>query len=327
MALVNNLRQLYLTFDTEDFISDISFQGLLVLLNQLHKHEIKALFFISGHMAERLFEFPKIVDLLEEHRIGYHSSSHSVHPTVFEFTDVASYEEAYEESLSRETSHVNPLTGAIEGKGGINSVRKCFPNNKVNAFRAPGFCWSPPHLEALRDLGIEYDFSTNISRSPFNHRGLTFYPYPTVGDWKGSSADYRLLLLSIQKNKHTVACLHPSLFVNQYEWDSIYWKNNPQLLIPPTPREPQQIKSLFKKFDWLLMGLRAFNSMQIIEIAPNLLKSNRVLTFNADMVDLYYEHSARWCKKFFNYYPRFINSQFHTFFGTRSLKTKKPCLV
>ena len=63
--------------------------------------------------------YPELLDLLEKHEIGYHSSSHSVHPTIFEFTDVAKYDKAYQTSILRETSHINPLTGKIEGSGGI----------------------------------------------------------------------------------------------------------------------------------------------------------------------------------------------------------------
>ncbi len=81
-------------------------------------------------MAEKLSDFPDTVELLSEHQIGYHSSSHSIHPTLFEFTDVESYEEAYQTSLIRETAHINPLTGEIEGSGGIQALQGFSPKNK-----------------------------------------------------------------------------------------------------------------------------------------------------------------------------------------------------
>lgn len=84
-------------------------------------------------MAEKLENFPNIVQLLNEHEIGYHSSSHSVRPTIFEFTDIQDYEKAYQISLERETSHINPLTGKIEGKGGIHSVKNLFPKKQIIA--------------------------------------------------------------------------------------------------------------------------------------------------------------------------------------------------
>ncbi len=80
--------KLFLTFDTEDLISENSVQGLKRLLEALKKYGMTALFFITGNMAEKLSDFPETIDLLDEHQIGYHSSSHSVHPNIFEFTDV-----------------------------------------------------------------------------------------------------------------------------------------------------------------------------------------------------------------------------------------------
>ena len=158
-----HLRELFLTFDVEDFISDNSIWILQRILEDLKRYNLISLFFITGHMAEKLQNFPAIVDLLGDHMIGYHSSSHSVHPTIFEFTDIADYQTAYEISLQRETAHINPVCGRIEGRGGILALKSLFPRKDIKAFRAPGNCWSPPHLECLRDLGIEYDFQCKSS--------------------------------------------------------------------------------------------------------------------------------------------------------------------
>ena len=144
-------------------------------------------------MAERLEGHAGITSLLEEHEIGFHSSSHSVHPTIFEYTDVASYEKAYEIALVRETSHINPLNGQMEGKGGIFAVRSILGDKEIVAYRAPGFCWSPPHTEALRDLGVKFDFSSILAPTPVFYKGLTFYQssYGAIHDltlgvqWKG----------------------------------------------------------------------------------------------------------------------------------------------
>ena len=79
------MHSFFLTFDTEDFISENSVPGLHKILELLKKHELIGLFFITGNMAEKLSTFQNL-NLLSEHQIGYHSSSHSIHPTLFEFT-------------------------------------------------------------------------------------------------------------------------------------------------------------------------------------------------------------------------------------------------
>jgi peptidoglycan/xylan/chitin deacetylase (PgdA/CDA1 family) len=308
------MRQFVLTFDTEDFISQNSFTGLLDLLKRLKKHNHRGLFFITGHMAEKLAEHPEVLEFLKDHEIGYHSSSHSVHPTIFEFTDMESYSEAHKISMLRETSHINPLTGVPEGAGGIYAVRKLFPSKEVASFRAPGFCWSPPHLEALRDLGVKYDFSTNISKEPFSHKGITFYPYPHIGDWRSTFADYRIFWLSAIRDKFNVACLHPSLLVNQTEWDSIFWKENPSQITYVPARSESDIKSIQKNIDSLLSHLSFLEKTTIASTNPLLKKSDKTLTFTKEDAARFYEFCVRWPHRYFDYEPKYLRSHFERFF-------------
>ena len=263
-----------MTFDTEDFISENSVPGLHNLLELLKKHELPALFFITGHMAEKLANFPATVDLLSEHQIGYHSSSHSVHPTIFEFTDVKSYEEAYQNSLTRETSHINPLTGAIEGSGGIHVLRALFPKKQIVSFRAPGYCWTPPHLDALKTLGITYDFSTDISIEPINYHGITFYPFTILTtNWNGRIGEHLRLQRLTLIREVSVLTIHPRTMVNQLEWDLIYYpkfnkcKLNPTNLVRLPARTPNEVTSIFRKFDLLLRHLETLQKMHLLKVA------------------------------------------------------------
>lgn len=311
---IKSMHELLLTFDTEDFICDRSIRCLRLILERLKKYDLNALFFISGHMAEKLANYPTIIDLLKEHEIGYHSSSHSVHPTIFEFTDTESYENAYKISLIRETSHINPLTGEIEGKGGIFALQYLFPNKEMVSYRAPGFCWSPPHTEALRDLGIKFDFSTNFSPVPVYHKGLTFYPYPTIYDWHGKLSDYRLFCKSILKRDIIVALFHPDFFVNQNHWDSIFWNEQPKQLTPPRARRIQEFKTLFRSFDLFLKQIKQIEKMNLLNIKIKLKNSEKKLDITKNCVEKIYEHSVRWPKQFFNYTPTYLRNHFFRFF-------------
>lgn len=308
------MRKLFLTFDTEDFISDNSILILQKILESLKKYNLKALFFITGHMAEKIRNFPLIVDLLDEHQIGYHSSSHSVHPTIFEFTDIKDYEEAYQISLQRETAHVNPLTGEVEGRGGVYALRDLFPKKQITAFRAPGHCWSPPHLEALKSLGIKYDFSTNVSFMPISYKGITFYPYPIIGHWQGKLSEYRVLLISLLKRETAVVTIHPSLLVNKHEWDSIYWKSNPKKLSQPPARSPKEAISLFRRFDLLLRQIANLQKTHLIEVTSNFERACRKLNVTKTDVEKCYQRSIKWAIRLHNYEPKFLRSHFFRFF-------------
>lgn len=310
------MRKLFLTFDTEDFISDNSILALQQVLESLKRHDLEALFFITGHMAERLQNFPIIVDLLSEHQIGYHSSSHSVHPTIFEFTDVKDYEEAFQVSLQRETAHINPSTGEIEGRGGIHALEELFGGKQILAFRAPGLCWTPPHLEALKSLGIEYDFSARALPSlPANYKNITFYPPPIFAHWQGRLSDYRNLSVNLLKHGVCVVSFHPSLLVNQTEWDLIFKGFNPKELVKPHARDPEEIEYLMHRFDLLLRQVKDLQRMHMVKATPRLERSRKNMRLSRVDVENCYRMSMRWHLSKNNAH-RFLHNHFLRFFET-----------
>lgn len=307
------MRKLYLTFDTEDFISEQSVWVLQRILEALKRYDLEAIFFITGHMAEELQKFDRVVDMLNEHQIGYHSSSHSVHPTIFEFTDLESYEQAYSVSLRRETAHINPLTGEIEGEGGILTLERLFHKKQIKLFRAPGHCWTPPHLEALRTLGVTFDFSTNLHSTPVNFKDLTFYPYPIMGHWQGKISDYQTLLISFLRRGLAILTIHPSLLVNKNEWDSIYFVSNPKELSPPHNRNLGEVRCLLRNFNLLLNQIAQLRKLQVVDTTPKLEKPNNSLIVSKIDVERCYQKSVRWALKQ-RYKPKFLLRHFFRFF-------------
>jgi peptidoglycan/xylan/chitin deacetylase (PgdA/CDA1 family) len=305
-----------LTFDVEDFINPNALGALRRILQILQKYELKAIFFITGHMAEKLSDCPQIVSMLKNHKIGYHSSSHSVRPTIPEYTDLKSYKKAYEISIQREASHINPITGKPEKEGGIYILQDLFRPKTIQAFRAPGMCWTPPHLQALKSLGIKYDFSTNLTYSePVSCKGLTFYPYTVIQQWKGTTSDHECLLSSILQQKVTIFDLHPTLFVNQIEWDSIYYKGNPKALLTVPKRSAKETEHLFYRFELLIKRIDFLRKIKLIETNPSFDASNKKLNICKELIDKYYETSMQWSIKRFNYHPKYIKNHFYEFFS------------
>lgn len=314
-----------MTFDTEDFISENSVPGLHNILELLKKYELPGLFFITGNMAEKLSNFPETVDLLSEHQIGYHSSSHSVHPLLFEFTDVESYEEAYQTSLIRETAHINPLTGEIEGSGGIHALQALFPKKQIVAFRAPGYCWTPPHLDAMKTLGITHDFSTNISIDPIGFRGITFYPFTILlANWQGGIREHSYVQRLTLKREISVLTIHPSTMINQLDWDLIYYpkydnfKLNPTNFAQPPARSPADVLSKYRRFDLLLRHLTTLQKMHLLKVTPELKTTNKTLCPTSIDVAKCYKLSIKWAEGF-EYKPKFLYDHFIQFFKINSL--------
>jgi peptidoglycan/xylan/chitin deacetylase (PgdA/CDA1 family) len=312
---VERIHKLTMTFDVEDFINQNAIFALGRILLMLNKYRLRSIFFVTGHMAEKLGHFPEILSLLREHEIGFHSSSHSVRPTIPEYADTESYEKAYEISRLRETSHVNPLTGKVEGEGGIYALQDIFRPKRIISFRAPGMSWTPPHLEALRDLGVEFDFSSSISLSEtFKYRGMNFYPYTFIQHWEGMQLDYKSLVSALLKRKIAVFDLHPTLCVNQRMWDSIYHRGNPESLTRVPERAPKEADKLFRRFELFLRQILFLQKLKLIRIDSELNMSTRDLTLSKNRIRVLYEESMRWPKRYFNFTPRFAYGHFQEFF-------------
>jgi hypothetical protein len=306
-------RKVFLTFDVEDFINDRSIKALHFILKILDENRLKAIFFITGHMAEKLAGYKEIVDMVSEHEIGYHSSSHSVRPTILEYTDVEDYEEARLESLKRETSHINPLTGKIEGEGGIHFLRELFPNIAIKAFRAPDYCWSPPHLEALKELGIEYDFSAKLSSEPVRHKGITFYPYPICHDWTGRNV-YIELLHSVLCRRFTVLNFHHWHFVNSKAWNWFYRRRNPKKLQTVEPLSPWLVQNRLTTFKLFLKKIQRLRKIKAVEVTPELKRS--LVSVDADepyATEICREVSS-WFKTYYRYEVKFLCNHVRKFF-------------
>ena len=282
---------------------------MYAILKLLKKFELSAILFLTGHVAEKIAFFPKILDLLQNHEIGYHSTCHSVRPNLFEYTDLENYHDAYVASLERETAHINPLSGEIEGRGGIEVLKDLFPQKSIEAFRAPGFSWSPPHLEALADLGIKYDFSTNLSRTPIHYKGITFFPLPILIDWgKDIPNYYRHLLHSIWTEKTTVLDFHPNLIVNQRYWDLFLPESAPQ-------KTTMQMKYSLLKFKILFRTIKFLRMTKSIETIPRLEKSRVELEASKINVDTVFKMIISWPISQFKYKPVFLRSHLLKFFS------------
>ena len=314
------LHRLLLTFDVEDFINERSFEALHVIIELLKKYDLRALFFVTGHMAERLKLLPIIQRSLGIHEIGFHSSAHSVHPTIFEYCDIEEYDNAYSMSLRRETSRINPISGEIEGAGGLQTLKSLFSSNNIQAYRAPGFCCPPPNLEAMATLGLKHDFSWNLSRVPVAFRDVTFYPRPVFRDCetallvgKPKVTCWGRFLRSVFMERTTVLNFHPSILVNKDHWDSLYHKGNPQELRRASPRSISQIRTMYANLERLLSLISKLRKLRIVDSSPDLSTSRTHLNTDDIDIDQVASGLASWPRTFFAYEPKYLKSQIYRF--------------
>lgn len=312
------LREVLLTFDVEgpprreDFIEPEILRVLYHLLTLLKKHDLRALFFVTGSVAENLVSYPMILELLRSHEIGYHSSSHSVKPRIFEYTDVESYGEAVEVSMERESSSIDLLTGDIVGKGGILALREIFPEKKIDSFRAPFLCWSPPHLEALGKLGFHFDFSADVCIIPSLHRGITFMPCSTPID--SMFHDFDVIFKRMLNEKLVVLLAHPSQIVFK-STSPLHQHNNPFDPIQIERRSQIATRTELLKWKLFLSGLCRLQKRRIIKVNSSLEASEKPLDLEKVDVTKVYETSLRAPKKIYGSKPKFLLSHFYHFLG------------
>jgi len=318
------LKDVLLTFDVEgphqreDFINGEVLTALYDVLKLLKKYDLKGLFFITGSVAEKVACYPKILELLKTHEIGYHSSSHSVKPGIFEYTDIKNYEEAVEISMKRETSCIDPFTGSIKGEGGILLLRQIFPEKKITSFRAPFFCWSPPHLEALKELGFRFDFSTSICNVPVLHKGITIMPYPIMIDL--ISGKFYVIIKKILSEKFPVFVLHPSRMIFKQGEPFYRQYNNSFHPIQIKKRTRTLIKFKFSELELFLSGLCSLQRNGLIKVKNSLEESKNPLDLERVDISKVYEKSVCSSEKFFGYKPKFLLSHFYHFLGPESLR-------
>jgi len=311
------MKKALLTFDVEgppqreDFADKEILIALHRVLKLLEKYDLKGLFFITASVAEKIGRYPGILELLRVHEIGYHSSSHSVKPGILEYTDIKSYEKAIETSKERETSRIDLFTGTIIGKGGIPSLRKIFPEKKITAFRAPFLCWSPPHLEALRELGFRFDFSSNICRTPVFFKGINFMPYPVVID--SMFSNFPVLVKKMMIEPFIVFLMHPSHMVFKLGESSYFEYNNLFRPVRIESRSEFEIEFKFFELESLLSCLHFLQRKGLIELQNSLTESIEILDLNKVDVRIVYERSIFAAKRFFGYEPKFLLSHFYRF--------------
>ena len=94
-----------LMYDVEDLVSEESDDVALWLAEMLHKEGLQGSFFVVGEKA-RLWERRGRLDVIESlkyHDISYHSTSHSVHPTISEVCQDLSFMEGVRILRERES--------------------------------------------------------------------------------------------------------------------------------------------------------------------------------------------------------------------------------
>lgn len=165
--------EILLRFDTEDFLTPESDDALSLILDILEELGLPATFPLVAEKlrAMRARGRRDVIAKLRRHAVGYHSDTHSVHPTIAEELEPLGWHEGVAAFEAR------------EGRG-VAEVGETF--GELACYTPPGANWVPHAFPVLRRWGIPCHYSeswnayVDCSGRPFFWGGLLHWSPPVA---------------------------------------------------------------------------------------------------------------------------------------------------
>jgi hypothetical protein len=260
-----------LWFDTEDYILPESDDAAKRLAAFLTEQGIQATFKVVGEKARTLERRHRndVIAALKKHAIGYHSNTHSQHPTPAEYESLLDWETGAAEFTRRERS-------------GYDDVQRIFKQTPC-CYGQPGASWAPQAFPSLRSWGVglylDEGAHVGLNGQPFYYGGLLNIFNTKEGaqlrpdnEWANieeSKTRFRQFYEQMTSNGGGLISLyfHPCEFIHSRFWDMNFalganpsrdqWQVYP--LRPPASRE-----RAFDYFETLIRHMKSFPEVRFI---------------------------------------------------------------
>jgi hypothetical protein len=246
-----------LWFDTEDYILPQSDDAAKRLAEFLSRQGIRATFKVVGEKGRVLERRGRkdVIAALARHEIGYHTNTHSQHPTVAEYENPLDWENGIEEFTRRE-------------RPGFEDLRRIF-GQAPSCYGQAGGSWAPQSQAALKRWGVKVYLDEapeiGLDGKPFWYGGILNIFNTTYGfklrpndDWSNLTEDE-----AVFQKAYTEAAsqprggiisihFHPCEFVHREFWDAVNFARGAdppsgQWKLPPT-KTTEESEKAFKFF-------------------------------------------------------------------------------
>lgn len=256
--------EIALRFDTEDFLTLESDGALEALLDVLDRHDAAATFPLVAEKVrswERLGRAGGLLRRLRRHATGYHSATHSVHPTIAEELAPLSWEAAQEAFAAREADGFAAVTAAAGSPA---------------CWTQPGGNWTAAALPVLRRWGVGFEFSEqwnsylDFGGGPCHFAGLLHWSPPVAAPKPFLSAlpgcldgALQTVAAALEASPGTPVCVvaHPTELCTTAFWDAANFgagRQPPRADWRPAPlRPPTEVAAAAAALDRYVGGLRA----------------------------------------------------------------------
>ena len=262
-----------LWFDTEDYILPQSDDAAKRIAAFLTQQNLRATFKVVGEKARVLArrERRDVIGALSQHEIGYHSNTHSQHPTVAEYESTLDWQRGVEEFTRRE-------------RPGFEVVRRTF-GQAPTCYGQPGSSWAPQSFAALKDWGVgvylDDGRQVGLNGEPFWYGGLLNIfnirdgnklrpddQWSNLADAKEDFQDLHLRLTSRPSGGVVSLYFHPCEFIHREFWDAVNFArgSNPdrdEWKVPPM-KSPEESEKAFQYFEALVTYMKAFPRVEFL---------------------------------------------------------------
>lgn len=249
-------------FDVEDFLTPQSDDALAYMLASMRRTGMPGSYGLVGKKVDAMRargQAQLLAELAREPALGFHSVSHSEHPTLAEELDRLPYEQALSVFVDRE-------------RPGVQTV--CEYVRAPSYFTQPGGNWIPEAAEGLPALGMDIYFTDSFNSyvvdlpGPYWYGDVLLYSFPVInprpfGLGLPGNLDEAIALIEAQQSKSGpfMVMLHPTELVTYEFWDAVNFSRGttPPKLVPAPVRPYGEQRAALESFEKYLQEIRHFN--------------------------------------------------------------------
>ncbi len=243
----------FIRFDVEDFLTPESDEALVRMLESMHRAGLPGSYGLVGKKVLALQERNRhdaLHLLSQEPAIGFHSWSHSEHPTIAEDLAGLPYREALNRFIERE-------------RPGVEAVSRLVKPPRY--FTQPGGNWVPEALEALPALGMDMFFTDSFNSyledltAPYWYGEVLHLSFPVVnprpfGLGLPANLNEAIQMIEAWQGRYGEAfmvMLHPTELVSREFWDATNFSRgrSRESLIAAPVRSPTDQQDALEAFD------------------------------------------------------------------------------
>src|SRR4051794_34436875 len=264
---------LYICFDVEDLVHPDSDDIAMDIANTLAADGLVGSMFVVGEKA-RLWERrgrKDVISAVGYHDVGYHTNTHSIHPTIAEYLANLGWEDGVAEAVRQE-------------EAGVHDLARLF-GRYPSAWATPGSSWGPQIPAAMREVGVPATVYAQVRAGEggacwfageFCYADFIYFPGGEdayADDARFEAALPQLLEEVSAAQRRGMDCLglfvaHPTRLRYLKFWDALNYnrgQNRPPAEYKFAPRRTdEQYQTSLRNLHRLMLALRELEDVKVI---------------------------------------------------------------